>query len=171
MWIGNHTQFLDEKIQPILDKVGPSVSARVRDCVLTLLQFESCVRPRISCRFPYLLLTYFFQLEFSRGLMMLVLEKLAADIPCLLYDDSLFCHLVDEVLSFERELHSVYGYPGTFANCTHILSEDTCFQRWLTVERKCKCSAAIEWRACRLLLCMLTPGVFLHQLWVDTRVL
>ncbi|XP_035923323.1 RAD50-interacting protein 1 isoform X2 [Halichoerus grypus] len=99
MWIGNHTQFLDEKIQPILDKVGTS-------------------------------------LEFSRGLMMLVLEKLAADIPCLLYDDNLFCHLVDEVLLFERELHSVYGYPGTFANCMHILSEETCFQRWLTVERK-----------------------------------
>ncbi|KAM9078294.1 RAD50-interacting protein 1 isoform 3-T3 [Megaptera novaeangliae] len=103
MWTGNHTQFLDEKIQPILDKVGSSVNAR---------------------------------LEFSRGLMMLVLEKLAADIPCLLYDDSLFCHLVDEVLLFERELHSVHGYPSTFANCMHILSEETCFQRWLTVERK-----------------------------------
>ncbi|XP_007105861.1 RAD50-interacting protein 1 isoform X1 [Physeter macrocephalus] len=76
------------------------------------------------------------KLEFSRGLMMLVLEKLAADIPCLLYDDSLFCHLVDEVLLFERELHSVHGYPSTFANCMHILSEETCFQRWLTVERK-----------------------------------
>lgn len=103
MWIGNHTQFLDEKIQPILDKVGSSVNAR---------------------------------LEFSRALVTLVLEKLAADIPCLLYDDNLFCHLVDEVLLFERELHSVHGYPGTFANCMHILSEETCFQRWLTVERK-----------------------------------
>ncbi|XP_004448856.1 RAD50-interacting protein 1 isoform X3 [Dasypus novemcinctus] len=103
MWIGNHTQFLDEKIQPILKKVGSSVNAR---------------------------------LEFSRGLMMLVLEKLATDIPSLLYDDNLFCHLVDEVLLFERELHSVHGYPGTFANCMHILSEETYFQRWLTVERK-----------------------------------
>ncbi|EAW83367.1 RAD50-interacting protein 1 isoform 1 [Homo sapiens] len=103
MWIGNHTEFLDEKIQPILDKVGSLVNAR---------------------------------LEFSRGLMMLVLEKLATDIPCLLYDDNLFCHLVDEVLLFERELHSVHGYPGTFASCMHILSEETCFQRWLTVERK-----------------------------------
>ncbi|XP_037692362.1 RAD50-interacting protein 1 isoform X3 [Choloepus didactylus] len=103
MWIGNHTQFLDEKIQPILDKVGSSVNAR---------------------------------LEFSRGLMMLVLEKLATDIPSLLYDDNLFCHLVDEVLLFERELHSVYYYPSTFASCMHILSEETCFQRWLTVERK-----------------------------------
>uniref|UniRef100_A0A8I4A260 RAD50-interacting protein 1 n=1 Tax=Callithrix jacchus TaxID=9483 RepID=A0A8I4A260_CALJA len=103
MWIGNHTQFLDEKIQPILDKVGCLVNAR---------------------------------LEFSRGLMMLVLEKLATDIPCLLYDDNLFCHLVDEVLLFERELHSVHGYPGTFVSCMHIFSEETCFQRWLTVERK-----------------------------------
>ncbi|XP_037367264.1 RAD50-interacting protein 1 [Talpa occidentalis] len=103
MWIGNHTQFLDEKIQPILDKAGTLVNAR---------------------------------LEFSRGLVMLVLEKLAADIPCLLYDDNLFCHLVDEVLLFERELHSVHGYHGTLANCMHILSEETCFQRWLTVERK-----------------------------------
>jgi hypothetical protein len=80
----------------------------------------------------------FFQLEFSRGLVMLILEKLASDIPCLLYDDSLFCHLVDEVLLFERELHTVHGYPSTFASCMHILSEETCFQRWLTVERKCK---------------------------------
>ncbi|XP_045144721.1 RAD50-interacting protein 1 isoform X1 [Echinops telfairi] len=103
MWIANHTEFLDEKIQPILDKAGSLVNAR---------------------------------LEFSRGLVMLVLEKLGADIPCLLYDDNLFCHLVDEVLLFERELHSAHGYPGTFANCMHILSEETCFQRWLTVERK-----------------------------------
>ncbi|XP_052029013.1 RAD50-interacting protein 1 isoform X2 [Apodemus sylvaticus] len=103
MWIGNHSHFLDEKIQPILDKVGSAVNAR---------------------------------LEFSRGLVMLILEKLASDIPCLLYDDSLFCHLVDEVLLFERELHSVHGYPSTFASCMHILSEETCFQRWLTVERK-----------------------------------
>ncbi|CAH7473404.1 Rint1 [Phodopus roborovskii] len=103
MWIGNHAHFLDEKIQPILDKVNSAVNAR---------------------------------LEFSRGLMMLILEKLASDIPCLLYDDNLFCHLVDEVLLFERELHSVHGYPSTFASCMHILSEETCFQRWLTVERK-----------------------------------
>lgn len=69
---------------------------------------------------------------------MLILEKLAADIPCLLYDDNLFCHLVDEVLLFERELHAVHGYLSSFPSCMHILSEETCFQRWLTVERKCK---------------------------------
>lgn len=94
--------------------------------------------------------------------MMLVLEKLAADIPCLLYDDNLFCHLVDEVLLFERELHSVHGYPGTFANCMHILSEETCFQRWLTVERKCKCSCSHGERC--PFLCILIFGVFLQEI-------
>ncbi|KAJ6666336.1 hypothetical protein lerEdw1_000609 [Lerista edwardsae] len=103
MWIGNHVKFLEDKIQPILDKAGSAVNAR---------------------------------LEFSRALVMLILEKLAADIPCLLYDDNLFCHLVDEVLLFERELHAVHGYLSSFPSCMHILSEETCFQRWLTVERK-----------------------------------
>ncbi|KAM6093264.1 RAD50-interacting protein 1 isoform 3-T3 [Theristicus caerulescens] len=103
MWIGNHAKFLDDKIQPILDKAGSSVNAG---------------------------------LEFSRALVMLILEKLAADIPCLLYDDTLFCHLVDEVLLFERELYSVHGYLSSFPSCMHILSEESCFQRWLTVEKK-----------------------------------
>ncbi|XP_053110588.1 RAD50-interacting protein 1 isoform X2 [Hemicordylus capensis] len=103
MWIGNHATFLEDKIQPILDKAGSPVNAR---------------------------------LEFSRALVMLILEKLAADIPCLLYDDNLFCHLVDEVLLFERELHTVHGYLSSFPSCMHILSEETYFQRWLTVERK-----------------------------------
>ncbi|XP_062990236.1 RAD50-interacting protein 1 isoform X1 [Elgaria multicarinata webbii] len=103
MWIGNHAKFLEDKIQPILDKAGSAVNAR---------------------------------LEFSRALVMLIMEKLAADIPCLLYDDNLFCHLVDEILLFERELHGVHGYLNSFPSCMHILSEETYFQRWLTVERK-----------------------------------
>ncbi|KAG9490011.1 hypothetical protein GDO78_005755 [Eleutherodactylus coqui] len=76
------------------------------------------------------------KMEFTRGLVMLVLEKLSVDIPCLLYDDVLFCHLVDEILLFQRELHTTHGYLNSLPNCMHILSEDTFFQRWLTVERK-----------------------------------
>lgn len=96
-----------------------------------------------------ILYTFFFQkLEFSRGLVMLILEKLAADIPCLLYDDTLFCHLVDEVLLFERELYSVHGYLSSFPSCMHILSEESCFQRWLTVEKKCKSSKGFYWHLC-----------------------
>ncbi|XP_026532983.1 RAD50-interacting protein 1 isoform X1 [Notechis scutatus] len=103
MWIGNHVSFLEDKVQPILDKAGTSVNAR---------------------------------LEFSRALVMLILEKLDAEIPCMLYDDNLFCHLVDEILLFERELHGIHGYLGSLPSCLHILSEETYFQRWLTVERK-----------------------------------
>ncbi|XP_068132361.1 RAD50-interacting protein 1 [Hyperolius riggenbachi] len=103
MWIGNHSKFLHERIQPILTRTGSSVNAKM---------------------------------EFTRGLVMLVLEKLSTDMPCLLYDDVLFCHLVDEILLFQRELHSAHGYPSSLPNCMHILSEDTFFQRWLTVERK-----------------------------------
>ncbi|XP_053572533.1 RAD50-interacting protein 1 [Bombina bombina] len=103
MWIGNHTKFLNEKIQPILNKAGSPVNAL---------------------------------LEFTRGLVMLVLEKLSMDISFLLYDDVLFCHLVDEVLTFQRELQLTHGYLSNLPNCMHILSEETCFQRWLMVERK-----------------------------------
>ncbi|KAM4678207.1 RAD50-interacting protein 1 isoform 1-T2 [Discoglossus pictus] len=103
MWITNHTKFLNERIQPILNKAGSSVNAT---------------------------------LEFTRGLVMLVLEKLSVDIPCLIYDDVLFCHLVDEVLMFQRELQMAHGYLGTLPNCMHILSEESAFQRWLMVERK-----------------------------------
>ncbi|XP_063304190.1 RAD50-interacting protein 1 [Pelobates fuscus] len=103
MWIGNHSKFLQERIQPILNKADSSVNAK---------------------------------LEFTRGLVMLVLEKLSVDIPCLLYDDILFCHLVDEVLLFQRELTSAHSYTGNLPNCMHILSEEVAFQRWLTVERK-----------------------------------
>uniref|UniRef100_A0A670Z7P9 RAD50-interacting protein 1 n=1 Tax=Pseudonaja textilis TaxID=8673 RepID=A0A670Z7P9_PSETE len=103
MWIGNHVSFLEDKVQPILDKAGTSVNAR---------------------------------LEFSRALVMLILEKLDAEIPCMLYDDNLFCHLVDEILLFERELHGIHGYLSSLPSCLHILSEETYFQRWLTVERK-----------------------------------
>lgn len=54
MWIGNHTQFLDEKIQPILDKVGPSVNARVRDLVLSILVLEFYVSMNnLSSTLPY----------------------------------------------------------------------------------------------------------------------
>uniref|UniRef100_A0A8C5SFK4 RAD50-interacting protein 1 n=1 Tax=Laticauda laticaudata TaxID=8630 RepID=A0A8C5SFK4_LATLA len=103
MWIGNHVSFLEDRVQPILDKAGTSVNAR---------------------------------LEFSRTLVMLILEKLDAEIPCMLYDDNLFCHLVDEILLFERELQGIHGYLGSLPSCMHILSEETYFQRWLTVERK-----------------------------------
>ncbi|KAG2469301.1 RINT1 protein, partial [Polypterus senegalus] len=111
MWITNHSQFLEERVQPLLDKVGAAVDAR---------------------------------LEFSRGLLDLVLEKLAQDVPRLLYDDALFCHLVDEVLLFEKELHGTHAYPSTLPGTLHILADETIFQKWVSVERKCESGADDE---------------------------
>uniref|UniRef100_A0A8C5B089 RAD50 interactor 1 n=1 Tax=Gadus morhua TaxID=8049 RepID=A0A8C5B089_GADMO len=103
MWMGNNSAFMDDKIQPILDRTGSNVNARVELC---------------------------------RGLLSLAQEKLTHDLPRLLYDDTLFCHLVDEVLQFEKELRSTHSYPAALPGLLHIPLEDATLQKWLTVERK-----------------------------------
>ncbi|KAJ8262346.1 hypothetical protein GJAV_G00165400 [Gymnothorax javanicus] len=103
MWMGNNSKFMEEKIQPILDRAEAKIDAKVELC---------------------------------RGLLSLAQEKLAHDAPRLLYDDALFCHLVDEVLQFERELRSSHAYPSTLPGALHILLEESVFQKWLSVERK-----------------------------------
>ncbi|XP_019747358.1 RAD50-interacting protein 1 isoform X1 [Hippocampus comes] len=103
MWIGNNTTFLEEKIQPILDRAHATVNARVELC---------------------------------RGLLTLVREKVAGDASRLLYDDTLFCHLVEEVLQFEKELRSIHSYPPPLPGLLHLLLDDAVLQKWLTVEKK-----------------------------------
>uniref|UniRef100_A0AAQ5Z4X7 RAD50-interacting protein 1 n=1 Tax=Amphiprion ocellaris TaxID=80972 RepID=A0AAQ5Z4X7_AMPOC len=103
MWMGNNSAFMEEKIQPILDRAEASFSARVELC---------------------------------RGLLSLVQEKVASDASRLLYDDVLFCHLVEEVLQFEKELRSNHLYPAVLPGLLHLLLEDAVLQKWLTVEKK-----------------------------------
>uniref|UniRef100_A0AAR2JBT6 RAD50-interacting protein 1 n=1 Tax=Pygocentrus nattereri TaxID=42514 RepID=A0AAR2JBT6_PYGNA len=103
VWMGHNSNFMEEKIQPILDRAGANVNAKVELC---------------------------------RGLLALAQEKLTHDAPRLLYDDTLFCHLVDEVLQFEKELRSTHAYPSTYPGALHILLEEAVFQKWLSVERK-----------------------------------
>ncbi|KAI4876051.1 hypothetical protein NFI96_030100 [Prochilodus magdalenae] len=103
VWMGHNSNFMEEKIQPILNRAGANVNAKVELC---------------------------------RGLLTLAQEKLAHDAPRLLYDDTLFCHLVDEVLQFEKELRSTHAYPSTYPGALHILLEEAVFQKWLSVEKK-----------------------------------
>ncbi|TNM91745.1 hypothetical protein fugu_020125 [Takifugu bimaculatus] len=63
-------------------------------------------------------------------------EKVASDALRLLYDDALFCHLVEEVLQFEKELRSKLSYPPALPGLLHLLLENTVLQKWLTVEKK-----------------------------------
>ncbi|XP_034719806.1 RAD50-interacting protein 1 [Etheostoma cragini] len=103
MWMENSSTFMEEKIQPILDRAGATISAMVELC---------------------------------RGLLSLVQEKVASDASRLLYDDVLFCHLVEEVLQFEKELRSNQSYPAVLPGLLHLLLEDAILQKWLTVEKK-----------------------------------
>ncbi|XP_034529440.1 RAD50-interacting protein 1 [Notolabrus celidotus] len=103
MWMCHSSTFMEEKIQPILDRAGASISARVELC---------------------------------RGLLSLVQEKVSSDASRLLYEDSLFCHLVEEVLQFEKELRSNHSYPAVLPGLLHLLLEDSILQKWLTVEKK-----------------------------------
>ncbi|RVE56273.1 hypothetical protein OJAV_G00219690 [Oryzias javanicus] len=103
IWMGSSTAFMEEKIQPVFDRAGAAVSARVELC---------------------------------RGLVSLVQEKVAADAPRILYDDALFCHLVEEVLQFEKELRGSHSYPPALPGLLHILLEDGVLQKWLAVEKK-----------------------------------
>lgn len=72
--------------------------------------------------------------------MSLVQEKVASDASRLLYEDTLFCHLVEEVLLFEKELRSNHSYPAVLPGLLHLLLEDSVLQKWLTVEKKSKFS-------------------------------
>lgn len=102
LWMGNSSAFMEERIQPILDRSGATINAWV---------------------------------ELSRGLLSLVQEKVASDVWRLLYDDVLFCHLVEEVLQFEKELRS-FSYSQTLPGLLHLLLEEAVLQKWLTVEKK-----------------------------------
>lgn len=75
-------------------------------------------------------------MELCRGLLSLVQEKVASDASKLLYDDVLFCHLVEEVLQFEKELRSNHSYPAELPGVLHLLLEDAVLQKWLTMEKK-----------------------------------
>uniref|UniRef100_A0A672YVK7 RAD50-interacting protein 1 n=1 Tax=Sphaeramia orbicularis TaxID=375764 RepID=A0A672YVK7_9TELE len=103
MWMTYSSTFLEEKIQPILDRASATIKARVELC---------------------------------RGLLSLVQDKVAVDASRLLYDDGLFCHLVEEVLQFEKELRTQQLYPAALPGLLHLLLDDAVLQKWLTMEKK-----------------------------------
>ncbi|XP_034019344.1 RAD50-interacting protein 1 isoform X2 [Thalassophryne amazonica] len=103
MWMGHSSGFMEDQIQPILNRAGVAISAQVELC---------------------------------RGLLSLVQEKVSSDTARLLYDDVLFCHLVEEVLQFEKELRTNLSFPAAHPGLLHLLLEDTVLQKWLAVEKK-----------------------------------
>lgn len=76
------------------------------------------------------------KVEFMRGLVRLIIIKLAADFPEVQYDDDLFCSTVQETLNFEREISVTYGYPASQPSVLSVLTQARIFARWIHVERK-----------------------------------
>lgn len=73
-----------------------------------------------------------------RGMVQVVVVKLASDLPHLQYDDDTFSATVQETLNFERELSLTHGYPPSQPSPLIVLTRPPTFLRWIHVERKCK---------------------------------
>ncbi|KYN05035.1 RAD50-interacting protein 1 [Cyphomyrmex costatus] len=74
--------------------------------------------------------------EFMRALVQLAVEKLHSELPVVQYDDTLFAHLVDEALGFERELRETLLYPHTQPATIFVLTQAHIFVKWINMEKK-----------------------------------
>ncbi|XP_035829833.1 RAD50-interacting protein 1 isoform X2 [Aplysia californica] len=74
--------------------------------------------------------------ELTRGMVMMVMEKIAHDLPELVHDEAKFSHLIDEVLLFESEIRNTYSYPPVLPGCLDVLCSQEALTKWLLVEKK-----------------------------------
>lgn len=74
--------------------------------------------------------------EFMRALVQLAVEKLHSELPIAQYDDTLFAHLVDEALGFERELRETLLYPQAQPATVFVLTQAHIFIKWINMEKK-----------------------------------
>ncbi|XP_034181746.1 RAD50 interactor 1 isoform X1 [Osmia lignaria lignaria] len=76
------------------------------------------------------------KVEFMRALVQLAVEKLHSELSLVQYDDVLFAHLVDEALSFERELRETLFYPSAQPATVFVLTQAHIFVKWINMEKK-----------------------------------
>jgi hypothetical protein len=76
------------------------------------------------------------RLEFVRGLVQLTIEKLVNDIEEISFDEQLFSHLIDEILSFEQDLKTMLSYPNNLPSAINVLTQPIYFTKWLALEEK-----------------------------------
>ena len=53
-------------------------------------------------------------------------------------DEVLFSHFVDETLLFDQELRNTYDLSHVKSSCLQVLSKESCFAKWVALEKKCK---------------------------------
>lgn len=76
------------------------------------------------------------RLEFVRGLVQLTIEKLINDIEEISFNEQLFAHLIDEILSFEQDIKTLLSYPNSVPSAINVLTQPGYFNKWLDLERK-----------------------------------
>lgn len=76
------------------------------------------------------------KVEFMRGMVALVVEKMTNDLPDTMYDEHIFSHLVDEAILFDREVKVGYGYPAGLPCCLSVLTLPRAFHKWTLVEKQ-----------------------------------
>ncbi|XP_055622664.1 RINT1-like protein [Toxorhynchites rutilus septentrionalis] len=76
------------------------------------------------------------RLEFIRGLVQLAIEKLVGDIDSICQEETVFAHLIDEVLAFEQELKSTLGYPTSLPSAISVLIQPKYLVKWMAIEEK-----------------------------------
>uniref|UniRef100_A0A2P2HZB4 RAD50-interacting protein 1-like n=1 Tax=Hirondellea gigas TaxID=1518452 RepID=A0A2P2HZB4_9CRUS len=74
--------------------------------------------------------------EISRGLVRMVVMKLAQDLAAIISDEDLFCHCLQETLNFERELRMQCGYPASQPSVLIVLTQPKVLKHWIELERK-----------------------------------
>lgn len=72
-----------------------------------------------------------------RSLVELVIVKLQADVTKALHDDYILAHLINETISFERELRNI-GYRVGDTSCFEVVTQESCFSKWLYMEKQRK---------------------------------
>jgi RAD50-interacting protein 1 len=76
------------------------------------------------------------RLEFIRGLVQLTIEKLVSDIEEISFDEMLFAHLIDEILSFEQDLKTMLAFPNNLPSAVSVITQPSYFAKWLAIEEK-----------------------------------
>ncbi|XP_028900927.1 RINT1-like protein isoform X2 [Zeugodacus cucurbitae] len=83
------------------------------------------------------ILDYNIRLEFIRGLVQMIIEKLTVDIEAIGRDEQLFAHLLDETLAFEAELRGNFGYPSSFPSVICVITQPVYLLKWISLEELC----------------------------------
>lgn len=76
------------------------------------------------------------KMEFIRGMVILVTEKMKGDLQDIMNDEHIFSHLIDEAILFDRELHDIHGYPHVLPSCLDVLTAGEAFNGWILIEEK-----------------------------------